>query len=168
MNPERIFKYMPHLVLGAFFCIALSGCGKRSTPPGPSSIFGFVEPNLHFQFLLWDEDLVILLLDNFTKGHHSSGKGSTRDPVHRQTGSALSEEGDTYDWKIETVDGISAKVEINGEGYDIGKGAVFVVTVNEKVIKVDQSDLDLSSLSNVEDCRNFIKVNREALIKLAE
>ncbi len=107
--------------------------------------------------------MAILLIDNITKAHQSSGKGSTSDPVHRQTGSAESKEGNRYDWKFETADGLSADIEIDGKNYDIGKGAVFVIAANKKETTVDQIDLDLSNLSDVESCRNFIKTNREAL-----
>lgn len=158
-----MIKHVPQLALGLLLCIALSGCGKRSTPPGPSKSFGFVEPDVHFLFYLWDEGLAIMLIDNLTKSHQSSGGGSTSDPVHRQTGSALSKEGESYAWKFETTDGISAKVEIGEENYDLNKGAVFLVTVHGKVTTVDQKDLDLSTLSSVEDCREFIKRHREVL-----
>ena len=159
LNTVRIL--LPLLGITSF--ISMVGCERRSTPPGPSSSFGIVNPNTHFQFLLWDEGLAIMLIDNITKGHQSSGSGSTKDPVYRQKGSAESKEGYRYEWKLETADGRSAEVEIDGNDYDIEKGVVFLITVTEKETIVDQIDLDLSKLSGVEDCRAFIKANREIL-----
>lgn len=156
---------MPLLALTLFCCVTMGGC-HRTTPPGPSSSFGMVEPNTHFQFLLWEEGLAIMIVDNITDDHQSSGHGSTSDPVYRQTGSAESKEGDRYDWEIETTDGRTAELKINSIDYDIAKGAVFVIQMNGKQPTVDQLDLDLSELSDVADCRAFIKENRD-VIKLA-
>jgi hypothetical protein len=126
-----------------------------------------VEPNTHFQFLLWEEGLAIMIVDNITGGHHGGGHGSTSDPVRRQTGSAESKEGDRYDWEIETTDGRTAELKINSIDYDIAKGAVFVIQMNGKQLSVDQLDLELPELSDVADCRAFIKENRD-VIKLAD
>lgn len=159
LNTVRII--LPLLGIASF--IFMTGCERRSTPPGPGSNFGIVEPNTHFQFLLWDEGLAIMLIDNITKAHQGGGSGSTKDPVYRHKGSAESKEGYRYEWQLETSDGQSAKVEIDGNDYDLGKGVVFSITVSEKETIVDQIDLDLSKLSDVEDCRAFIKANREVL-----
>ena len=51
--------------------------------------------------------------------------------------------------------------QVAGNDYDIEKGAVFSITVTDKETIVDQIDFDLSQLRGVEDCRAFIKANRE-------
>lgn len=150
-------------LVGVASLFSMVGCEKRSTPPGPSSSFGIVEPNTYYQFLLWDEGLTILLLDNITKGHESHGSGSTKDPLYRQTGSAVSKDGYRYSWQVETADGKAAEIEIDGCSYAIGKGAVFLITVTGGGTTVNQVDLDLSQLSGIESCRAFVKANREAL-----
>jgi hypothetical protein len=158
---NAVRKFLPLMGIASF--ISMVGCERQSTPPGPSSSFGILEPNTHFQFFLWDEGLAILLIDNITKKHESSGSGSTKDPVYRQNGSAESKDGYRYEWKLETADGRIAEVEIDGNDFDIAKGVVFSITVTEEETTVDQIDLDLSQLSDSEDCRAFIKANREVL-----
>jgi len=158
---NAVRKILPLLCIASF--ISLVGCERKSTPPGPSSSFGIVQPNHHFQFLLWDEGLVVLLVDNITKNHRSGGSSSTSDPAHRQRGSAISKEGYGYEWNLETVDGQSAEIEIAGNQYEFGKGVVFLIKVTEKETIVDQLDLDLSKLSDSQSCQDFIKANHEAL-----
>ena len=151
------------LSVALFCCVTIAGCGGGKTPPGPTSSFGMVEPDTHFQFLLWDEGLAIMFVDTMMVAHHSGGRGSTTDPVRRQRGSALSKTGDRYDWEIETTDGRTATLKINSVEYEIAKGAVFVIQMKDKKPTVDQLDLDVSKLSDVASCRAFIKENRDAL-----
>ena len=151
------------VAVSLFFCVTIAGCGSGTTPPGPSSSYGVVEGNTHFQFLLWEEGLAIMIVDTMMVKHHSNGHGSTRDPVYRQTGSAQSKAGDRYDWEIETTDGRTATLKINSVEYEIAKGAVFVIQMNDKKPMVDQLDLDVSKLSDIADCQAFIKENRDAL-----
>ena len=160
-NPARTSNAV--FLLGVVCTLLATGCTRKSTPPGPASSFGIVEPGTHFEFLLWEEGLAILLIDNCTKAHESSGGSSTNDPVYRRRGSAVSEEGYQYSWALETSDGKAANVEIEGTVYDIGDGGVFSVKATNDGVTVEQIDLDLSQLTGIADCQNFIRDNREAL-----
>ena len=151
------------LVLAVMWSASLAGCGSRATPPGPSSVFGFVEPDLRFNFVLWKEGLAVMFVDNIGDQRHSSGHSSTGDPVYRQTGWARSKDGAEYNWEIRTSDGRTAELKINGVSYDIAKGTVFVILTGERKIAVDQLDLDLSGLFDVSDCRTFITKNRDRM-----
>ena len=142
---------------------ALVGCGSGSTPPGPNSVFGFVETDIRFDFLIWEEGLVVLFVDNFAEEHSGSGHSSTGDPVYRHTGWARSKEGHEYRWEIRTSDGRRAEIEINNVGYDVAKGTVFVVRHEGDEVAVEQLDLDLSNLSSVSDCETFIAENRNTI-----
>lgn len=141
----------------------LVGCGSGTTPPGPKSVFGFVETDIHFDFLIWEEGLAVLFVDNLTHEHSSGGHSSTGDPIHRQTGWARSKEGDEYRWEIRTSDGRTAEIEINNVDYDFAKGTVFAVRHDGKEVAVEQLDLDLSNLSSVSDCQTFIAENRTTI-----
>jgi len=141
----------------------LVGCGSGTTPPGPNSVFGFVETDIHFDFLIWEEGLAVLFVDNLTDEHSSSGHSSTSDPVHHHTGWARSKEGYEYRWAIRTSDGRTAEIEINNVGHDVAKGTVFVISHEGEEIAVEQLDLDLSNLSSVSDCQSFIAENRTTI-----
>ena len=104
-----------------------------------------------------------MFVDNIADAHHSSGHGSTSDPVHRSTGGAESKEGESYDWEIESIDARIAKLTINGIDYEIDKGPVFVIRMKDKQPTVEQLDLDLSQITHGADCAAFIKENRQAL-----
>ena len=152
------------LLFLALMCNALwVGCFNQSTPPGPSSSFGIIQPGTHFEFSLWEEGLAVLVIDNIPTAHSSGGIGSTIDPVYRQTGKAQTKTGAGYDWEIATTDGRTADIKINGADYDIAQGAVFVVEVNGEECKIQQLDLDLSGISDVEDCKKFIEANTDKL-----
>ena len=112
---------------------------------------------------LWEEGLAVLIIDNIPAAHSSGGIGSTVDPVYRQTGEAQSKKGAGYDWEIATTDGRSADIRIHNSDFDITKGTVFVVEVNEEGCEVQQLDLDLSGIIEVEDCKQFIEANADKL-----
>ena len=158
---------MIFVALTLSWCAVLAGCGSSTTPPGPKSIFGFVKPGKYFQFLIWEEGLAVMIVDNLSDTHNSEGYSSTSDPIHRQAGWAESKEGNRYDWEIKTADGQTADIRIDGVDYDIAKGAVFVVGLHGKKAAVKQLDLDLSNLSDVKDCQSFLEANRD-VIKTSE
>ena len=163
MKTIRVLSCTFLLALVVSSAAALVGCGSGTTPPGPNSVFGFVETDIHFDFLIWEEGLTVLFVDNFTNEHSSSGHSSTSDPVHRHTGWARSAEGYEYRWEIRSSDGRTAEIEINNVDYDVTKGTVFVVRHEGEEVAVEQLDLDVSSLSSVADCQTFISKNRSTI-----
>jgi hypothetical protein len=131
------------LILLAIF---LASCG-RSTPPGANSIWGTVE---HTNYLLldWPEGLRILIWDDIFEGeHHYHSESSTGDPTFHLSGNAQSAAGQSYEYNLETRDGLQADFTIDGTQYDLEQGKLFLIHTAGGAMQVEQLDLDLSGLS---------------------
>ncbi len=126
--------------------ILLASC-TRSTPPQPNTVWGSVDQASYF-LLDWQEGLQILVWDDMPHGAHGSNSwGSTSDPVFHQSGSAQSADGRGYEYSLETSDGQQADFTIDGSAYDLAQGKVFLIRTAGGAVKVEQLELDLSSLS---------------------
>jgi hypothetical protein len=74
------------------------------------------------------------------------GSSSTASPVYTEYGSASAPDGRAYSWKLETADGKTGKLTIQGQDYDLSKGALFVVRTKGGSVQVLQINRDLSAL----------------------
>jgi hypothetical protein len=133
--------------------LCLSGCGKRSTPPAPSTIITSA-PGLKITFLRWKEGLMVLFVDNVKGSPHSGGSGSTDSPVHTASGSVGNVDAGGYQWQLEATGGKSANCRINGKDYDLSKGGLFVITTKGEQAEVNQLKRDLSTIPfDTDRCR---------------
>src|SRR5262249_36174773 len=128
------------------FLLAPAGCLTRSTPPGPHG-GSFSGGGVSFTYMWWDTGLRVLLVDDIEDGsRNSSGSSSTASPVYTEQGSASAPDGRTYSWKLETADGRTAKLTIQGQDYDLSKGALLVVRTKGGSVQVLQINRDLSTV----------------------
>ncbi len=139
--------------IGFAWVVSLSGCGVRTTPPGPTSL-GTSVPGMTITFLRWKQGLTVLFVDDVKGGHGSAGSGSTDDTMHTSTVSAGDPDSGGYKCLLETKDGISAICRINGKEYDLANGTLFVIKSKGEQVEVRQLKRDLTKIPfDAADCR---------------
>lgn len=131
--------------LSIFAFLLLAGCSRRTTPPGPDTIGGTVG-GTSYTMLVWDEGLRILIWSDIAAASTSAGGGSTEDDVYRQEGRAEAPDGRSYDYYLETSNGVTADFSIDGVPYDLQQGALFLMVTRGGETSVQQLDRDLAAL----------------------
>lgn len=126
--------------------LLLVACGRKTTPPGPSTIGGKVGDSA-YGLLDWDEGMRILIWTDVVGGWSSGGTGSTEEEAYRQQGHVEAHDGRSFDFYIETRDGVTADFSIDGKRYDLEEGSLFLVTSSSGTIEVMQLNDDLSTLT---------------------
>lgn len=139
-------KYGARFTLLLVAHLFLAGCGGGTTPPGPDIVFGTVA-NTSYTFLDWDEGLRILIWTDVTGDAGANGGGSIEDEVYRLEGYALSPDGRSFEYGVETADGVTADFWIDGMAYDLEEGALFLVSGEGEEVEVVQLDRDLATLT---------------------
>ena len=128
--------------------LAMVACAQF-TPPGPNALGGSIDQTSYL-LLEWPDGLRILIWDDISEGglhSHTEMKIATNDPVFLQSGGARASDGRTYEYSLETKDGLQAEFTIDGSPYDLGLGKLFLIRTAGGVTQVEQLDLDLSDLS---------------------
>ena len=129
------------LVLGL-----LAACIPKQTPPGANSISGEAG-GARYSYHYWDEGLTILFWYNVSSGSEGcTGTGSTEDTVFRLVCDVETLDGQQFTWLVETSDGISADLWIDGRQYDLGNGTMFLATINGDGAQIEQLARDFSQL----------------------
>jgi hypothetical protein len=129
------------------FAGLLASCGPSTTPPGANTFRGSVQDTLYV-YHTWQDGLAILVWHNFSYGSSGCrGTASTEDPVYRLACEADSQNGHRFEWEIHTRDGVSAQMWIDGDGYDLSQGQVFLVSSQDGETQVVQLQRDLSALA---------------------
>lgn len=124
--------------------LSISGC-RKTTPPGANVVSGKMGDTA-YTFLHWKEGLRVMLWFDRTDEVWSAGSGSTEDTVHKMEGYASSAEGRRVEWQLETADGKTAAFRLDGQPYDLARGALFLVTTTGPSTQVRQLDRDLSAV----------------------
>ena len=143
-----MYKMRLRKIFGCFLLIAalISSCSPKSTPPGANSIGGGVD-GARYSYHYWEEGLAILFWYDCTSGGGGcSGTGSTEDPVHRLECHVESTDGQSFSWKVNTRDGVTADMWIEDQSYDLSQGNMFLVSSQDDGIQVDQLQRDFSEL----------------------
>jgi Tol biopolymer transport system component len=100
-----------------------------------------------YTYHYWDEGLAILFWHDFTSGGEGcSGSGSTEDPVYRLECDVESADGESFSWQVQTQDGMTAEMWIDGQSIDLSKGTMFLVSTGEGGVQVEQLQRDFSEL----------------------
>lgn len=125
----------------------LISCSPGSTPPGASSIGGGVDGG-SYSYHYWAEGLAVLLWQDasYGSGQSCSGSGSTQDAVYRLECTLSGPAGHGYQWELHTTDGVTGDMWIEEQRVDLAKGAMFLVTMGEDGVQVEQLQRDLSTL----------------------
>ncbi|MCO6043935.1 hypothetical protein NG895_08450 [Aeoliella sp. ICT_H6.2] len=152
------------------FAISIPGCGTKTTPPG-ADIIRQTAPGMNITFLRWKQGLTVLFVDDVEGGHNAGGTGSTENPVYTATVAAGSPETGGYKCVLETKDGKTAICRINGKGYDLSNGTLFVIKAKGEEIELHQLKRDLTTIPfDVKKCKEPIQKDAEIreLLELGE
>jgi hypothetical protein len=136
----------------------LISCSPKVTPPGANIIYGGVDMARYF-YHYWEEGLAILFWHNFVGGESCTGAGSTEDPVYRLECHVESEDGQSFGWEVNTQDGMTADLWIDGQRYDLSQGNMFLISTGESGFQVEQLQRDFSKLESSNDAISALASN---------
>ncbi len=125
------------LCLGA--CVLPSGCGKSHG----WSVMGGLESSFRVEQLRCDGRIFLVLVANGCSDGTSSGEGNGS--FH---GEFVTLDGRRITWSCSTSDAARGTVTIDGQKFDLGDGAVFLVRTNEPKASVQQHPVEMSKLQN--------------------
>lgn len=148
---DSVMKYGNwRLVLLVVAFLFLAACSGRTTAPGADIIYGTVA-NSAYTMLDWDEGLRILIWTDVVGDSGAGGNSSTEDDAYRLEGYAVGPDGRSFEYLLETTDGVTADFSIDGEPYDVEEGALFLVTSIGGEVEVTQLDHDLAAVTRTND-----------------
>ncbi|MCX7049192.1 MAG: hypothetical protein NTX50_27370 [Candidatus Sumerlaeota bacterium] len=82
---------------------------------------------------------MVLAANGCSGGASSSGGGTSSGQLHAIDGRKIK-------WSCSTSDGTDGAVKVDGQRFDLRKGAVFLVSTKDKKTKVEQLAVDMSKL----------------------
>src|SRR5262245_17349560 len=130
------------VTLAVSVCMASWGCKGRTWGGGGHSAGGDKEGvtfDYAIEHLTCDGRVYLVLAAD-----GCSGVGSGSGPTARGQLSAV--DGRKITWSCTTQEGTSGTVTIDGQQFDLAKGAVFLVSAKENKTKVQQLAVDMSKL----------------------
>lgn len=142
-------------VLAGLLALAVVGCARRSTPPGPDVAAG-VHRQASYIYMRWEEGLRIMIWHDIVDASMGRGVGAAGEERYQYGGVAKGSEGREFTWEVETEDGQTAEFRIGGARYDLADGRLFVVRTGPGEVEVEQLQRDLSDVqTNYESCVAF-------------
>ena len=131
----------------AAFLLTITACAPRTTAPAPDVAAGAVD-GTGYRFLRWKQGLAILIWYDFrgdsASSSTSSGGGLGARPTYTVEGHAKSADGRRLEWRVETTDGRTASFRLNGEPYEVSRGTLFIVRMEDGDADVTRLERDLS------------------------
>jgi hypothetical protein len=124
-------------------CAALAGCSGHSWGGGGHSAgeatAGGLTVNYTIRHLTYDGRVYFVLAAD-----GCSGGGSGSGPTAR--GQLYAVDGRKIPWSCTTTDGKNGTATIDGQQFDLAKGAFFIVSAKENKTKLEQLTVDMSKL----------------------
>jgi hypothetical protein len=130
------------LILG----LVASGCSGKRTPPGPDSAYGTFE-SAAYNLFRWEEGPSILIWHDASESGTCHGSGSTEDPVYHMNCNAQGADGTELVWSLESSDGETVEMQINGVDYDLSDGNLFLIRTQEGETEIMQLQKDLTGIT---------------------
>lgn len=131
------------------------GCKPSATPLGANSTFGQVGQTSYL-LLRWREGTAVMMWFD-AQQLAGGGSGTSGKTTYRQSGSVTNSDGRRVEWNVETTEGTSITLEIDGTRYDLAQGTLFLVKTRRQT-QVQQLVRDLTTM----------EATRESCLALAE
>ena len=153
--------FKPALLLSICGLVAMSGCtGAGPWPPKPTVLQIKTDSGLHCTFLKWRQGLSVLVVDHLGEGgiRVLDVKDSV-DGVYIWSATVTSPLLGVkhVNWTLETSDGSSGRLVIDGEQYDLSAGEVISIDAENGGPKIRQFNRSLSALpSEAEAVKEFL------------
>ena len=151
-------RRIPSLVLVMVFIAACSKATPTETPvvdaPAPN-MAGGVYQQAGYQVFHWIQGLTVLVWHDMVQSSVCSGSTTTSKGENITTCSSVNSDGETFDWQIETSDGMGGRLTFNGINYDLVSNNVFTISTQGETVLVKMFKRDLSSIT----------LERESIIK---
>ena len=145
MRTKRILMIIG---LAAVMIVLLLGCTPKSTAPGANSVGGTIG-EAAYSYHYWDEGLAILLWHDFSYGGEGcSGSSSTEDPMYRLECVVEAKDGRRFGWNVQSSDGVTADLWIDGQKFDLDKGNLFLVSSASGEIEIEQFKRDFTGIGS--------------------
>jgi hypothetical protein len=137
------------VTLAVSACMATSGCKGHSWGGGSHAAGGVMEGvtfDYTIDLLTCDGRVYLVLAVDGSSGGDSSNGANARGQIYAVDGRKIP-------WSCTTQDGTSGAVAVDGQQFDLAKGAVFLVSAKEKKTTVQQLTVDIPKLQGgrVED-----------------
>ena len=132
-------------ILVALATGAAAACVGRFTPPGADKAMGSFGQG-GYLFLRWQEGLEVMIWHDLTGEGTGHSAGSNAGRLYVERGAAHSVDGRTLAWELQTADGKTGEIQINGVCYDLAAGTLFIITTQEGTTAVRQLSRDLSAV----------------------
>lgn len=139
-----------NLIYLLLLSLSLAACFGQTTPPGPNMAGGGYE-NVNYDYFDWEEGLNVMLWHEGVTTSGCNSSGSTSSDTHLVQCQATTQSGLEYTWQITTKDGRTAEFMLDGQPYDLAEGNVFLITLTNGILDVQQLPRDLTDVATTHD-----------------
>lgn len=151
MEKHRLLSI--HVSLIVFVGANLSACSHTATLPEPQTASG-VYVHSGFEYYRWEEGLRLMIWHDGI--NHVSCSTSTNNRRYEIECNAIAYTNNSFEWHLETNDGITAKFIIDDHLFDLSDGNLFIATSLGEDTEVRQVKRDLSEVqANAESVTEF-------------
>jgi hypothetical protein len=141
MEKHRLLSI--HVSLIVFVGANLSACSHTATLPEPQTASG-VYVHSGFEYYRWEEGLRLMIWHDGI--NHVSCSTSTNNRRFEIECNAIAYTNNSFEWHLETNDGITAKFIIDDHLFDLSDGNLFIATSLGEDTEVRQLKRDLSDV----------------------
>ncbi|MCJ7567530.1 MAG: hypothetical protein MUO58_08325, partial [Anaerolineales bacterium] len=99
-----------------------------------------------YEYFHWKEGLDVMIWHDAIESSSCDSSGSTSAKTHVVRCQAISESKQSFDWQIETSDGLTGEFVLNNNQFDLSDGKIFVVSTAQDPIEIQQYQRDLSGV----------------------
>jgi hypothetical protein len=148
MNDLKLGRSVKRHLFVALLLVGLvtSGCSGKRTPPGPNSAYGAFE-SAAYNLFRWEDGPSILMWHDASGSGTCHGSGSTEDPVYHMDCSAQGADGSELAWSLESAEGETVEMRINGADYDLSDGNLFLIRTQAGGTDITQLQKDLTGIT---------------------
>jgi len=124
---------------------AIAACAGCFTPLGADKAMGSFGQG-GYLFLRWQEGVEVMIWHDLAGEGTGHSASSNAGRLYVERGSVRLADGRSLAWELQTADGKTGKVQIDGIRYDLAAGTLFIVTTQDGTRAVRQLSRDLSAV----------------------